>query len=335
MKYHHVVLSALLLGTGSNVVYDYQNGHQLWRGLASEQVEAQAEVELTIENFSSHIEGMDKRADEIVVLHTQIQESLKEKDLEGLIKVRDESFPELEKKIKAHKKDHKKASAFMDEKIESEQENKVLEDLKNISGILDKVQDIELDVISGDVKENIKKALEEKAIAQSNLIEDLSESVCRQNRELSSLTTKIEDLLEKQEKVFAKVEEEEEAKSQNQLAVDPNLLYQAFASAFTMPAQSFFEAPQPMGLASEANPMGLDMNFLLMTQMLSQSSGFGPRSNVHYAPVYNQQRTYYGMPQMYNDGSFNQESMATPPKGALFPGFNFSRSNGLVEEFKL
>lgn len=335
MKYHHVVFSALLLGTGFNVIFNSQNGQQLWRGLASEQVEKDQEVELTLENFSAHIGQMDERADEIVELHEKIKVALEKKDLKGLISARDKDILSLEKKIKAHKKDHKKVSDFLSEKVKNDQEEKILGDLKNISSILDKVQGIELEVLAGDLKDSITSALEDKAIAQNEIIENLSESVCKQNRELSSLTTKIEDLLEKQEKVFAKVEENEKEQTPNEsLGMDPNLLFQAFASAFAMPPQNFFSAPQYTGLASESNPMGLDMNFLMMTQMLSQSSGFGPRSNIHYAPVYNQQRTYNGMPQMFNHDSFNREGML-PPKGALFPGFNFSRGNGLVEEIQL
>jgi hypothetical protein len=89
------------------------------------------------------------------------------------------------------------------------------------------------------------------------------------------------------------------------------------------------------------------MNFLMMTKMLTGSNGFGPRASVNYAPVYNQQRSFYGMPQMFNldeGAQFRNNSglqlgqdptMRRSLPNGVFPGFNFTRGNGLSNEFKL
>ena len=72
-----------------------------------------------------------------------------------------------------------------------------------------------------------------------------------------------------------------------------------------MSPSAFFAQTQPVGLQSEQNPLGLDMNFLMMTNMLANTNGFGPRASINYAPVYNQQRTYYGMPNFSHVGRDN------------------------------
>ncbi len=351
MNYRHLAVATLLFGMGwsTNVVYEVQTGKNLWRGLASEaetQIE-KAEKVLTAENLKEHIDGMDTRADEMVSLHKEVKEGLENKDVAKLISIRDEKLPKLKEVLKKHEEDHDLFKAFMDQEIAQSEQDHILEDVKRIASILEKVEDIKIEVISGDINDLMKIALEEKALAQEKTITELSENICRQNRELSSLTTKIEDLIKKQEKVFARVEKEEEekknAEKENQvLALDPAMLFEAFSSPYQMPSQDFFNMPQMTGLQSQSNPFGIDMNFLMMTKMLSQTSGFGPRASVNYAPVYNQQRTYYGMPNMNYDlfqpqaMNQRQEQMPQlPNQGTLLPGFNFTRGNGNAGEIPL
>ncbi|MCF8058778.1 MAG: hypothetical protein K9K67_05750 [Bacteriovoracaceae bacterium] len=344
MKARHLAIAAFLLGTGwsTNVVYEYQTGQSLWRGVASEE-----QVEVSIDNVISHIEKLEKRANEIVSLKESIRENIDadKLELDGLLSNRDKDLLDLKALLKEHRVAKAAINKFLGEST-SESEM-VTEAGKRLGVVHNQLKDLELVKLSVDLSGAIEKAIEEKTIAQEKALNDINTSICEQNRELSSLSSKIEKLIQDKEKVVAEVSTEEASSSDGQMStLDTIALIRAFSQPYQMNANDFFNASQPMGLASQQNPMGLDMNFLMMTKMLAGSNPFAPAPSINYAPVYNQQRTYMGMPSMTNfgrDAFMGNQQLPGDQQGlylqGLRAGFNspngaiFERGNGLTGSF--
>ncbi len=349
MKVHHLAVAAMLLGTGwsTNVVYEYQTGQSLWRGVASEEV-----VQITIDNLEEQFEKLVELKEATKEKQADIDTKIAKEDvnLEQIIELRDVDSKDLNTKNDAFNGQADRIRAFIEglegQVAQSSQERFdeiMAEDVLTSSHIT--------------LYQAIEKKLEEKTLAQQKVLDELSTGICEQNRQLSSLTSKIEELLEDKKKVVdaaddeeeeeeEATEEDEQAKLERQIA-----LMSAFSSNFVMPPSTFFNTQQPIGLASESNPLGVDVNFMMMANMLTGSNGFGPRASINYAPVYNQQRTYYGMPSLTNysgDAILGNTLLEGQSNTGLNPGYLraiqgnlnaengpiFTRGNGLQGAFQ-
>jgi len=322
MKKHHALFALCLLSTGfsTNVVYQYQSEQGLFRSIASDK------VEITMENILSEVEQLKESAESMKSDRDEIKAYLEgeksEQKLESLLSLRDDKFKNIRETVLKNRKVRKAIKVFIDEN-----QGEIKEEVqKGLQGYLDGLNSSELVEISLKLENSIEKALERKAVAQEKQLDELSASICEQNRTLSSLTSKIESLIQDKKNVISEV------KDNTATSVDktPSALelLMAFQRPYAMDAANFFNAPAPIGLQSEANPLGLDMNFLMMTQMLTNSSGFGPRANINYAPVYHQNRNYNGMPSMMNFGSdmanpFSNQVQNRGPLQGIESGFNF------------
>lgn len=342
MKTRQIMMAAaaVTMCWSTNVAYEYQTGHSFFRSIASE------ESEITVENVIAHVTKMKERVDRIVEVKGEIEGSLNadELSLADLISHKRGSLNELRGLLDKHREDKTALNKFLEDK-----EGQVVEAVNSRMLEINKTLGAhDFTKLSLDLSNAIEKQMEIKTVEQQKALEDLQSNLCEQNRELSSISSKLDKLLEEPKKVISKVEKDddkEERKEESSNNVDALALFNAFNASLSAQANSFFSAPQFTGLASEANPMGLDVNFLMMTKILTGSNGFGPRANINYAPVYNQQRTFYGMPQMYNldrNSTLNTGFQMADPnmiKGALpgniFPGFNFGRGQGLSSEFSL
>lgn len=300
MKVHHVAVMAMLLGTGwsTNVVYEYKTGQSLWRGVASE------EVVITIDNVASEVEKLEENSKKFSDKAKEILEASDKEDvsLAELVELKNNDLKEVKELYSSL--NTFKIEQFLDEAGEDDAV-KALSDrviaAKELANLEENFQRFSA------IEERIKKMVEEQTVAQQQTLDDLSTNICEQNRTLSSLTSKIEELLKDKKKVVDAADEDEkedeekddeaQARFERQMA-----LMKAFSSNFTMSPSAFFNSAAPIGLQSETNPLGVDMNFMMMANMLTGSNGFGPRANINYAPVYNQQRSYFGMPSMTNFG---------------------------------
>lgn len=338
MKTRHLAIAAFLLGTGwsTNVVYEYQTGQPLWRGVASEEV-----VEVNIDNISSHIAKMEKWANEIVSLRDTIRENIDAEDLklENLLSNRDKDLKDLKSSLS----EHRVAKAALNKFLGINQKGEVITEVgKRLGVVNDQLRQLELVKLSVDLSGAIEKAIEKKTLAQEQALREINTSICEQNRELSSLSSRVEKLIQDKEEVVAKVSrgdhQEEVINDDGQMSTaDTIALIRAFSQPYQMNANDFFNAQQPIGLASQQNPMGLDMNFLMMTKMLTGSSIFSPRASIKYAPVYNQQRTYMGMPSMTNfgrDGFVGNSQLPGDQEGLYLQGLRagFSAPNTPIFE---
>lgn len=319
MKKHHALFALCLLSTGfsTNVVYQYQSGQEIFRGIASDK------IEITMENILSEVEKVKKSAENMKADRDEIKAYLEseksEQKLESLLSLRDEKFKNIRETVIKNRKVRKAIKAFI-----NENQGEIKEEVqKGLQGYLDGLNSSELVEISLKLENSIEKALERKAVAQEKQLDELTASICEQNRTLSSLTSKIESLIQDKEVVISEVKDETVDQTPSALE-----LLMAFQRPYTMDAASFFNAPAPIGLQSASNPLGLDMNFLMMTQMLTNSSGLGPRANINYAPVYHQNRNYNGMPSMMNYGGnmanpFSNQPQNRGPLQGIESGFNF------------
>lgn len=300
MKVHHLAVAAMLLGTGwsTNVVYEYQTGQSLWRGVASQ------EVTITIDNASAKIDELESAISDLKTSTEEVIAKSKEEGttLSKLIEIRDNDLKDL-RTLTAGIWDLQSAIHTF---ILDNDGQAITELSERVSALRESLQSQSSEFAPelNAIDENIKRKIEEKTLAQQQMLDDLSSNICEQNRTLSSLTSKIEELLKDKKKVVDAADDEDESKDEDRDASLARTLamMNAFSSQFTMTPSAFFNAPAPIGLQSTENPLGIDMNFLMMTNMLTGSNGFGPRANINYAPVYNQQRTYYGMPSLTNFG---------------------------------
>lgn len=303
MKVHHVAVMAMLLGTGwsTNVVYEYQTGQSLWRGVASE------EVVITIDNVASEVEKLEENSKKF---SEKAKEIIASSDKEGvslaeLVELKNNDLKEIKElysSVNTFNLEQFLNEAGEDDAVKALSERVIAaKELANVEENYQKFSAIE---------ERIKKMVEEQTVAQQQTLDDLSTNICEQNRTLSSLTSKIEELLKDKKKVVDAADEDEDEKEEDEEKDDEAqarferqmALMKAFSSNFMMSPSAFFNASAPVGLQSESNPLGVDMNFMMMANMLTGSNGFGPRANINYAPVYNQQRSYLGMPSMTNFG---------------------------------
>lgn len=307
MKARHLLMATLLLGTGwsTNVVYEYNTGHSIWRGIASE------EVEINIDNVVSEASSLKEKVSNDQSEYERIKEvvSSSESSLDDLLKTQKTDLPLLKEELESDKAKLEKISQFI-ESSEGEISEELKGDLSSMKEILD---GHDLLSLRSELFDKVGIALAEKSKSQNEKIDEISASICEQNKDLSSLTARIEELLADKEEVVEKVDEEDKddkekkddkdkgdgkEKVAEEPKVDTAALMAALTQSFSMNPYSFFNAPQPMGLQSPSNPMGIDMNFFMLSQMLQNNNGFGPRPSINYAPVYNQQRSYFGMPSM-------------------------------------
>lgn len=359
MKVHHVAVMAMLLGTGwsTNVVYEFKTGQSLWRGVASE------EVVITIDNVASEVEKLEENSKKFSDKAKEILEVSDKEDvsLAKLVELKNNDLKEIKElysSLNTFKIEQFLNEAGEDDAVKALSERVIAaKELANVEENMPKFSAIE---------ERIKKMVEEQTVAQQKTLDDLSTNICEQNRTLSSLTSKIEELLKDKKKVVdaadddgdkdedddkdEEKDDEAQARFERQLA-----LMKAFSSNFVMPPSTFFNTASPIGLQSATNPLGVDVNFMMMANMLTGSNGFGPRANINYAPVYNQQKSYIGMPSMTNFGRdavlgntlFEGQSMNTQGIDPVYlraiqgnltsdteTGPIFSRGNGLQGAFQ-
>lgn len=340
MRARQFMMTAMVLtmGWSTNVAYEFQTGTSLGksflRSIASES------EEITIENVISHVETMEARVKSIIELKQSIESNIKaeEKDLGTLMDNRANELADVKGMLDKYRNEKKALEDFLKDK-----DGQIVEESNTrLQAMKDSLKEHDFMKLSVDLSFAIDEAVAETTRKQEAVMKELRSNICESNKELADISTKLDKLLEDPKKVVAKVEETKDSQK-----VDPMAFFSAAMAAMTAQSQSFFSAPQYTGLASDANPFGLDMNFLMMSKMLTGSNGFGPRASINYAPVYNQQRTFYGMPQMFNldEGAqfrnnsglqFNQDPMMNRslPNG-VFPGFNFNRGNGLSSEIQL
>ena len=297
MKVHHMAAAAILLGTGwsTNVVYEYSQSHQ-----ERARVIASQENEVTHENASTRIQETETLADNLVEKVSAIKAVVEneESSLNDLIKVREENEADVHELYRTHLDDKTTYKNYFDNNTGDSQQ--VAEIGKRYGTAVTKVEELEVSKLMNKLNETIQREAEKKTAAQEQALKELSANICEQNRELSSLTASIKDLIKDKEDVVDEVEEREGPSIEETLA-----MFSAFSMPYQMSPSAFFAQSQPVGLQSQENPLGLDMNFLMMTNMLANTNGFGPRASINYAPVYNQQRTYYGMPQFSHIGNDN------------------------------
>ncbi len=168
------------------------------------------------------------------------------------------------------------------------------------------------------VDEAISVVMEEKSVEQDTNLAELNSRVCSQNEKIESLTEKLEKLLEDKEKVVKEMDDKKENSRNENGMMNPYL----FPSMFMSPSQFFSQGFSPMSSGpdysflnqSQGSSMGgMDMNFLMLTSLLGQSSGFGALgggTNLNYSPVYNQN---YSVPSSFiNSGDGNTMAMQMP-----------------------
>lgn len=336
MKARQIMMTAMVLtmGWSTNIAYEIHSGKSFWRSIASES------EEITVENVIAHVETMEARVKMILETKEGIEKNIQaeKKVLGTLMDNRANELVEIKAGLDKYKAEKKALEEFLEEK-----EGQIVEESNTrLARMKESLKGHDFMGLSVNLTIAIDEAVAETTREQEAVMKELRTNICETNKELTKITSKLDKLLEDPKKVVAKVEETKDSEK-----VDPMAFYSAAMAALTAQSQSFFAAPQHTGLASDANPMGLDMNFLMMTKMLTGSNGFGPRASVNYAPVYNQQRSFYGMPQMFNldEGAqfrnnsglqFGQDpTMRRSLPNGVFPGFNFTRGNGLSHEFKL
>lgn len=164
--------------------------------------------------------------------------------------------------------------------------------------------------------------LEEKSIAKDIELERLESRVCSQKSELESLTAKVERLLKDKEEVVDEMDDKKKDKEKLKNSEYANYLHpalfmnpsqffsQGFMGTSQGPDYSFLSQSSPFG-----NMGGMDMNFLMLTSMLNQNSGFGSfggKSQLTYAPIYNNNQTYAVPSSFINQG---QGAMNLPLNG--------------------
>lgn len=336
MKARQIMMTAMVLtmGWSTNIAYEIQTGKSFWRSIASES------EEITVDNVIAHVETMEARVKMILELKEGIEQNIaaEKRVLGTLMDNRANELKDIKTGLDKYKAEKKALEAFLKDK-----EGKIVEESNTrLEKMKESLKGHDFMGLSVNLTNAIDEAVAETTREQEAVMSELRANICETNKELSKITSKLDKLLEDPKKVVAKVEETKDSEK-----VDPMAFYSAAMAALTAQSQSFFSAPQYTGLASEANPMGLDMNFLMMTKMLTGSNGFGPRASINYAPVYNQQRTFYGMPQMFNldeGAQFRNNSgfqlgqdplMRRSLPNGVFPGFNFTRGNGLSSEIQL
>lgn len=299
MKVHHMAVAAILLGTGwsTNVVYKYSQSHQ-----ERARVIASQEKDVTHENASVRIQETEKISNDLSEKVDAINKVLEQENpsLSDLIEVRESNEADVHELYRAHLDDKTNYKNYFDNNTGDSQQ--VAEIGKRYGVAVTKVEELEISKLMNKLNEKIQREAEKKTAAQEEALKELSANICEQNRELSSLTSSIKELIKDKEDVVDEVEEREGLSVEDALA-----MFSSFSMPYQMNPSDFFAQTQPIGLQSQQNPLGLDMNFLMMTNMLANTNGFGPRASINYAPVYNQQRSYYGMPQFSHHGGFNLE----------------------------
>jgi hypothetical protein len=290
MKTHQVVLAALLFATGwsSNVVYEYQTGKNLLRSIAS------VEVVITNENIQAEVSKLPIKLDSIKKAKEQLSSDIAKKEsVKDLMKLKNEDSKSLASKIEELKELKAKINEFVsknDKSRSSELEAK-------LTDINKKTSELSMSKEKDELKAKISKALEKQAIAQEEVMENLQSSLCKQNEEISSLGKKLDKLLADKEEILDEV--------------NPPSIFHGMNYPYAMTPIDFFQQAPQMPFVSQENPMGIDYNFLMLTQMLSSTMSMGPKPSINYAPVYNQNQSYLGMPQSYTLGDQAQFNSGT------------------------
>lgn len=277
-----VAIALALMGFtySSNVVYEYQTGHSLFRSIAS--VVEQAEefsIEVTAENYLSQIENVKKHNEQFKNRKAELVEKLDNQDV-NLAQVKElaeenkavlqmiQEVSMLANRLVTFGTDNEGTEGFENQFTQSDYEALFNEEYVDISG---KLEDLKLVAQQNELK------------AQNEKIDSIGDQLCQQNKSINGLVEKIEELLEdKKEVVDASSDEdgdeEAEASEQRTFAID--------FSSFMDPSM-FFAQMQPANMFSES--AGIDPNFLLLSQMIKPGiPGFGGSTNLYYNPTYNQ-----------------------------------------------
>ena len=309
--------------------------------------------ELKIENkddLDSIITGLKASLEDMNGLRNKIERGLDDEssDLNAIKDLKNVDYVELKELLSEYTAKIESIENLLDSEdglsFLSEEEKKDL--VSKIDELKSALNNSVPEGIMATLSESLESSLIAKAKDEKITIDELNLNLCRQKREISDLSTTLKILQKEHAKVLAEVKkkEEEEKKEEDddekneeeddddekaQLErLNDNLELFTFAilnQNQTAQKQSFFNAPAMPGLTSQSNPMGLDMNFLLMSKWLSQNNAFGPGTNIHYAPVYHQERINYdgGIPSSMLPYLNNRL-----PNG-VGPGFPFGRGNGM------
>jgi uncharacterized coiled-coil protein SlyX len=317
MKSRHVALAALFLATGwsTNVVYEYNTGENLLRSIASVEVKLSADtIQDEVSKLSVTLERLKNTKSD---LSKNIASSSSVKDLISLRNEDLASALEQEKEFNKHKA---RINEFVTrgEKARSAELEAKLTDLNKESSL------IKMDEEKLKLKAKLSDALEAQAAEQEEVMNNLQSSLCKQNEEISSLGKKLDQLLADKREILDEV--------------NPPSVFQGMNFPYAMTPLTFFQQQPQMPIVNQQNPMGIDYNFLMLTQMLSSTMSLGPKPAINYAPTYNQNQSYFGMPQSYNlsdEAQFNTGSqmlLGSPqsnrpqlrgPLTGIESGFNF------------
>ena len=217
---------------------------------------------------------------------------------------------------------HVSEMAPREESKPEDEKNSIFKDIRESIAASRKTLD-EFNIVDFELKidEAISVVMEEKSIEQDTNLEELNSRVCSQNEKIESLTERLEKLLEDKEKVVKEMDDKKEnARNENGM-MNPYL----FPSMFMSPSQFFSQGFSPMSSgpdysflnqAQGSNMGGMDMNFLMLTSLLGQNTGFGALggggTNLNYSPVYNQN---YSVPSSFiNSGDGNTMGMQMPQR---------------------
>lgn len=210
-------------------------------------------------------------------------------------------------------------------------------DIKLISEVNDSLQASrktldEFNIIDFEITldQAIEIAMQEKIAEQEKNLGDLNSRICSQNEKIESLTTKLEKLIKDKEKVVDELDEnDKDKKKKSDKEVDIASLFNPafFMNPSQFFAQGLFSTQQNSNsnssfLNSSPQMGGMDMNFLMLTNLLGKNTGmgaFGGRTNITYSPVYYNNQGY-SLPTSLNNlgpGNLNYHNgqIGTPNQG--------------------